>query len=244
MTIETTAHLTLSWRQRLRLWLARQDGWRLASVLIVALLLIGGSVREALRQRGQIVPEQPIIIVATPALPLPPSATPSPPVEAPAYQVANSTTLRTGACAVIGYAAPSLDAQLGAIEPQRPYTPTGRISDEWLQAEVAGSGLIWLRPIELACLAAVPDIATPAAAPVPAVMLAAPVRVEPAAPPTVAVPTLPPVSPAPPTPAMQILTAPVPTPWDSEAAREAEREAERQAWESVDDVTPAIEGAP
>jgi hypothetical protein len=240
MTTQTTAHLTTGRRERLRHFLRKYDPWLLLVLALLGLPILGRSVRSLVDSfQGA---ERSIVIVATPALPSPPSTTPSPVVEAPALQVANSTTLRTGACAVIGYGAPSLDAQIGAIEPQRPYTPTGRIDDEWLQAQVAHSGLIWLRPIELACLAAVPDIATPvppAAPPAPAVMLAAPARVEPLVQPTVALPT---PLPAPPTPAMQLLTAPVPTPWDSEAAREAEREAERQAWESVDD--PPMEGAP
>jgi hypothetical protein len=234
MTVQTTAHLTMSRRSQLRRWLARQDRWRLASVLLVVLLLVGGSVREALRERTQIASEQPIIILATPALPSPPTVTPG--VPSPAYQVASSAVLRTGACAVIGYAAPSTDAQIGAIEPERPYTPTERIDDEWLHAQVAHSGTIWLRPIELACLAAVPDIATPVPPVVPAVLVVAPARVEPRGQPTVdPPPTATAVS-------LQVLAAPTPTPWDSEAAREAEREDERRAWESVNDGV--VEGAP
>jgi hypothetical protein len=188
-------------------------------------------------------PHQPIIIVATPSLPLPSTVTPTtppvarPPVATPAYQVAMSAPLRTGACAVIGYAAPQADAQIGAIEPQRPYTPTGRIDDEWLQAEVAHSGLIWLRVVEVACLTGVPDIATPAVAPpAPAVLLAVPM--------VAPLPVQPTVAPPPPSPIaapLQMLAAPTPTAWDSEAARQAEREAERQAWESVDDETATEE---
>jgi hypothetical protein len=245
MATQTTTHLTTSRRERLRHFLRKYDPWLLLVLTLVGLPILGRGVRSLVDSfQGA---ERSIIIVATPALPLPPTATPSPPIVTPAYQVAMSAPNHTGACAVIGYSAPSLDAQLGAIEPQRPYTPTERIGDEWLQAQVAGSGLIWLRPIELACLAAVPDIATPvppAVPPAPVVMLAAPARVEPLALPTVVVPTSPPVSPPSPTAAMQLLTAPEPTPWDSEAARQAEREAERQAWESVDDAPPAMEGAP
>jgi hypothetical protein len=229
MTANTTTQLSLSRGQRLRHFLRGQDRWRLASLLLVALLLIGGSVREALRERGQVTPEQPIVILATPMLPSPPTTTPSPAVEVPALQVASASPPRLSR-AVIAYSAPLADAAIGAIEPGRIYTLTGRLGGEWLQAEVAGSGTVWLRLVDLAGLVGVPDIATPAAAPV--VMLAAPVGAEPMAQPTVA---------PPPTPVLQILTAPAPTPWDSEAAREAEREAERQAWESVDDT---VEGAP
>jgi hypothetical protein len=244
MTAKTTTQLTLSRGQRLRHFMRRQDRWRLVSVLLVALVLVGGSVREALRERGQVAPEQPIIILATPALPSLPTATPS--VPSPAYQVASSSVLRTGACAVIGYGAPSLDAQIGAIEPQRPYTPTERIGDEWLQAQVAHSGLIWLRPIELACLASVPDIATPippAAPPAPAVLMVAPMVAERVAPPTLAPPppTAAPLPTAPPTAELRC----GPSGWCRRPNDGPKRPTTEQgAWESVDHVTPAMEGAP
>jgi hypothetical protein len=130
--------------------------------------------------------ERPIVIVATPAL-----------------QVASASALRLSR-AVIAYSAPAADAAIGAVEPRRVYTLTERLGTDWLLADVIGSGKVWLRLIDLAGLANVPDIATPAlpaAQGAPAVLIAAPTRAERAVQPTVAPPT-PPV--APPTPAMQI----------------------------------------
>jgi hypothetical protein len=55
MTVKTTTNLTINRGRRLRRFVRRQDRWRLMSVLLVALVLIGGSVREALRERAQVL---------------------------------------------------------------------------------------------------------------------------------------------------------------------------------------------
>ncbi len=71
------------------------------------------------------------------------------------------------------FAAPS-GAQLGQIEDTRQITPTAHFGADWIQADVAGSGLIWLRAADFPALAVVgPDLAPKAAvapaAPPPAV---------------------------------------------------------------------------
>lgn len=75
---------------------------------------------------------------------------------------------------LIAFAAP--DGQpLGAIESTRAITPTAHYGDDWIQADVAGSGLVWLRASDAPELAITgPDleprpapVAAPVAAPAP-----------------------------------------------------------------------------
>jgi hypothetical protein len=90
---------------------------------------------------------------------------------------------------LIAFASPDGEV-LGAIESTRAITPTAHYGDTWIQADVAGSGLVWLRASDSPDLAIVgPDLSPrrPAAA-VPA---AAP----PSAPFVPAVPTAPPPPP-------------------------------------------------
>jgi hypothetical protein len=55
---------------------------------------------------------------------------------------------------------------LGTIEATRPYTVTAHYGDAWVQADVQGSGLIWLRAADLSGVAIVgPDLAPPTIAP-------------------------------------------------------------------------------
>ncbi len=85
------------------------------------------------------------------------------------------------------FAAPD-GSTLGTIEATRPMTPTAHYGDEWIQAQVAGSGLIWLRAADLPLAALVgPDLAPrptpeiavqPAPAPVACAADTAPYRVE------------------------------------------------------------------
>lgn len=57
------------------------------------------------------------------------------------------------------FAAPD-GATLGTIEATRPYTVTAHYGSDWLQAQVEGSGLIWLRAADLPGVAlAGPDLA-------------------------------------------------------------------------------------
>lgn len=50
--------------------------------------------------------------------------------------------------ALVAYDAPDGNT-LGAIEPGRVYTPTAQLNTEWIQLEVAGSGLIWVKATDL-----------------------------------------------------------------------------------------------
>lgn len=65
------------------------------------------------------------------------------------------------------FAAPD-GVTLGTVEATRPMTPTARYGDDWVQAQVQGSGLIWLRAADLdVALAGLLDLAPrPTAAPV------------------------------------------------------------------------------
>jgi len=94
---------------------------------------------------------------------------------------------------------------LGTIEETRPYTPTAHSGGDWIQADVAGSGLIWIRAADLPGIALVgPDLATPPPAP-QVVYVVQPVQ---------AAPTMPPVyetSYEPPAPAYEPASAPVAT---------------------------------
>jgi hypothetical protein len=87
--------------------------------------------------------------------------------------------------AVVVYAAPE-GPVVGAIEPGREYTPTGRLDTSWLQLEVAGSGLVWARAAELEAaaemIAALPDLATPTPQPAPVPVVAPPPPVAPRTP--------------------------------------------------------------
>lgn len=79
---------------------------------------------------------------------------------------------------LVAFAAPD-GVLLGAVESTRAMTPTAHYGDGWIQANVQGSGLIWLRATDSPELAIVgPDLAprAPAAAPVyvPAAPPAAP----------------------------------------------------------------------
>jgi hypothetical protein len=57
------------------------------------------------------------------------------------------------------YAAPN-GAALGQIEATRDITPTAHYSSDWIQADVQGSGLVWLRAVDFPRLAIVgPDLA-------------------------------------------------------------------------------------
>lgn len=201
MTTRTTTHLRR--RHPLVRWLADQDPWLLISLLAIVLVVAGGTVRNLWLARSYEPAPAPIIIMATPqAIAVPTSA--------PEIQVAAAATQRLPR-AVVAYSEPAPDAAIGAIEPGRAYTPTERLGDGWLLAEVAGSGQVWLRVVDLAGLAGVPDAAPP---PIqeqqPAVLVVAPAVVEAAAQPTVAPP--PTVAPAPTTAPWMVLHVATPEP--------------------------------
>lgn len=104
--------------------------------LAIVLSVWFGSSRDAPAVAPQPTPA-PAALVPTP-IPQPPSPTP---VMLPAY------------------AAPG-GAELGEIEATRAITPTAHFGQDWIQADVAGSGRIWLRVRDWPQLAIVdPDLA-------------------------------------------------------------------------------------
>ncbi len=194
MSTKTTNHLAITGQPRtLRRWLRVKDRWLASSVLALLLVALISGLWGTWQRRQS---SQPIIIMATPALPTPIPA--SIPIAEAGTAPDIHTTMsapRTLPCAIIAYGAPDRATEIRAIEPGRQFTPTERISNEWLRAEVDGSGLVWMPLEDLTCLAGVPEVALPAANPAPAeqaqvVMFtaSAPLGVEPAAQPTVAPP--------------------------------------------------------
>lgn len=89
---------------------------------------------------------------------------PRPPVATATAQSSTSmpATVVTAAphvAMIDAYAAPN-GATLGEIEATRAITPTAHYGQDWIQAEVAGSGLIWLRAADWPRLAITgPDLA-------------------------------------------------------------------------------------
>ena len=97
-------------------------------------------------------PLQSVIIVATPSV----MSTPSIPTTTP---VSLSTETRLSA-AVVAYAAPD-GTVLGPVDADRAYTITARYGTDWLQADIDGSGLVWIRSQELGMVTvagALPDL--------------------------------------------------------------------------------------
>lgn len=96
---------------------------------------------------------QPILIVSTPTPAHTPVATVTPPAPTPTM----GTRLNA---AVVAYDTPSGNV-LGSLDAQRSYTITARYGTDWLQAEVEGSGLVWVRSNELGSItvaATLPDL--------------------------------------------------------------------------------------
>lgn len=120
---------------------------------------------------------------------VPPARPTAPPTAAPARMLG-------------AYAAPD-GMLLGQIEETRPYTPTAHFGDAWVQADVAGSGLVWIRAADMPGMAlSGPDLAPApqpqivyvnAPAPAQAPAQAAPTYSAPAAQPTPDWYTTPPV---------------------------------------------------
>lgn len=134
-----------------------------AIVSIAALVYVGGS-------GGDVAPPIPARAPAAAQSSGDASTTPSPlPAAAPAV---------TGRL-LIAFASPNGEP-LGAIESTRPITPTAHYGDDWIQADVQGSGLVWLRAADSPDLAIVgPDLAPRAAPQAPAAAPVAPRAAEP-----------------------------------------------------------------
>jgi hypothetical protein len=144
MTTRTTFHLALSRPAlalaRVRSWLAQRDPIAVVTVLIVAVLAVAALTTPLWR------PSAPIAIAAavpTPALSYILIAT------VPAQPTADraSAALLGGhvlARAVVAYDSPS-GRVIGAIDSGHSYTVVARSGADWLQADVQGSGVVWLK---------------------------------------------------------------------------------------------------
>jgi hypothetical protein len=78
------------------------------------------------------------------AAPQPPASAPAPPQRSGDATATPSPIPATPAVMLPAYAAPN-GAALGQIEATRAITPTAHYSSDWIQADVQGSGLVWLR---------------------------------------------------------------------------------------------------
>lgn len=192
MTTKTTNHLALSWRARLRLALLQRDLWSLALPLALALVasLIGLVLALQLyrAQQPAAAAAQPtpaaIILIATAQAETRP--TPALPTEETRAAPIGHVLAR----AVVAYDAPA-GKVIGAIDRGHAYQVVARYGSDWLQADVQGSGVVWLAvadvfdlPQGLADLAptAAPEIVT-VRVPVP---IAAPQYTVDSAPPPIA----------------------------------------------------------
>jgi hypothetical protein len=108
-----------------------------------------------------------------------PTAPPAPPRAAPTTVATSQPTaeptagLATPVRLLAGFASPD-GARLGQIEATRAITPVAHFGQDWIQADVAGSGRIWLRASDWPALAIVgPDLAPPTIAPAAPFMPAA-----------------------------------------------------------------------
>lgn len=108
-----------------------------AALVIFFLLLIGLVVGKIRSMPSPAAEVKPVIIVASP---LPQGI---PPTTVPVAQVAAlpPNALRR---AVVAYDSPN-GSVIGAIEQGRPYSVLARYGSDWLQADVSGSGVVWLK---------------------------------------------------------------------------------------------------
>jgi len=141
MTTHTTSRIHLTYRDHARTWLAQRDPIALlflALALIIAVAL--------LRPHG--TPAS-VAAVPTPALPIIIATTRAelPPTAAPVQQV-SAVFPGTLARAVVAYDAPE-GRVIGAINQGAAYRVVARYGVDWLQADVDGSGVVWLRAADL-----------------------------------------------------------------------------------------------
>lgn len=108
-----------------------------AALVIFFLLLIGLLIGRVRSTPAAAMPTPAIIIIASP---LPQGI---PPTAVPAAQVAAlpPNVLRR---AVVAYDSPN-GGVIGAIESGRTYAVVARWGSDWLQADVSGSGVVWLK---------------------------------------------------------------------------------------------------
>jgi len=137
-----------------------------AGICMLSLLLIGLIVGRVRSMPSGAAEPRPVIIIATP---LPQSA---PPTAVPAAAVAAlpPNALRR---AVVAYDSPN-GSVIGAIEAGRTYQVLARYGNDWLQADVQGSGVVWLKADQVLDL---PSNLTDLAPPLAPVVIERPVYV-------------------------------------------------------------------
>ena len=145
MTMNTQKlHTTGSTTKLQKVYDLATDYWHDFRVYCIAsgavLTLITIMVASVLLQRSPTPQLQSVIIVATPSV----MPTPSIPTATP---VSLSTETRLNA-AVVAYDAPNGNV-LGPIESDRAYTIVARYGSDWLQADMTGSGPVWIKSDEL-----------------------------------------------------------------------------------------------
>ena len=119
------------------------------TILLVALII--SVVLVSVEQPSPLL--QPVLIVSTPT----PVSTPVVPTIRP---TPTTTTESRLSAAVVAYAAPD-GTVLGPVDADRAYTITARYGTDWLQADIDGSGLVWIRSQELGTVTvagALPDL--------------------------------------------------------------------------------------
>ncbi|MCG8351148.1 MAG: hypothetical protein MI924_25540 [Chloroflexales bacterium] len=120
-----------------------------------------------------------IVVVAWLAASLPPVSvpdqagiSPTPTLGVPAVKAPQTPRLEK---AVIAYDAPD-GSELGALEPGRSYTVVARYGAAWAQLDAPGSGLVWVKAVDIgAPWATVPDV-QPTATPQVVLVEVAPVQ--------------------------------------------------------------------
>lgn len=159
-----TTNLNLATR-----WLDRMPLPPALTITILVLACAAGisaANRLGARQQAAAMPTpalDPIIIIASP---LPQGI---PPTAVPAAQVATvlPNALRR---AVVAYDSPN-GSVIGAIEQGRAYQVLARFGNDWLQTDVTGSGVVWLRSADVLDLPAdLADLQPPPVAPQPQVV--------------------------------------------------------------------------
>lgn len=140
MITHTTNRLRLRIRDKLHLFISQRDPLVVTAALIAVPLLaliLGTALYRSL-------PPSPLTaIVPTPGLIILIATAQPQTMPTPAAQVA-AVLPNTLSRAVVAYDAPDGTA-LGAIEQGRAYAVLARYGADWLQADVTGSGVVWLK---------------------------------------------------------------------------------------------------
>jgi len=169
MITRTTLRLSISRGSlalaHVRAWLHQRDPLALVATFTLCLIIVASIARRLVLASpspiaAQPTPPLPIIMIATARAEMPPRPTAD---VAKAAAVAPNTLGR----AAVAYDSPN-GSVIGAIEQGRAYTVLARYGADWLQLNVSGSGVVWLRSVDVTGLPA--DVADLAPAPAPAVV--------------------------------------------------------------------------